>query len=252
MSDLPFSGRTIVVLVLLNLLSATALVQAFRLYHAQEITETLSQELEQKIDLLQKARQSMAAQSQEMLFLQSVATLMPQDRHFVRTQRAMAIEVEGLRAKAQRRIGKDLNILVDTQANKLYVKQGITLLWQADCSVGKGGILTDKRTGRRWEFVTPRGQFEIRDKIAEPIWIKPDWAFVETKEIIPPPGDPSRQTQGELGAFVMNLGDGYLIHGTKNEASLGQPASHGCVRLGKEDLQKIYNLVPKGTRVFIY
>jgi len=113
-------------------------------------------------------------------------------------------------------------------------------------------MLMDKKSGRGWGFVTPRGQFEIRDKIAEPIWIKPDWAFVETKEPIPPPGDPSRQTKGELGAYVLNLGDGYLIHGTKNEALLGQPASHGCVRLGKEDLQKIYDLVPKGTRVFIY
>ncbi len=252
MMRLQFSRSTGVMLVLLNLLSAAALVQAFRIYHAQEATDTLSKELEDKIRSLQKTQATLQEQMQEMTFLQNVATLVPQDKHFVRTQQAMATEVTALREKVERRIGRDLHILVDTQANKLYVKQGVTLLWQADCSVGKGGVLLDKKTGRRWEFVTPRGQFEIRDKLADPIWTKPDWAFVETDEPVPPPGDPVRQAKGELGAYVLNLGDGYLIHGTKNEALLGRPASHGCVRLGHDDLQKIYELLPKGTRVFIY
>ena len=75
-------------------------------------------------------------------------------------------------------------------------------------------------------------------KAENPLWRKPDWAYVESKEPVPPPEDPARMTPGELGAFVLNLGDGYLIHGTKNEAGLGRPASHGCVRLGAEDLDR--------------
>lgn len=193
-----------------------------------------------------------ASQSEELNFLQTLVDVVPQERGFVRTQAAMAEEVEGLRAKVSRRLRGDVHVLVDTKANKLYVKRGLTLLWQADCSVGRGGILKDAKTGRRWEFVTPRGQFDIRDKIEKPVWTKPDWAFVETGEPVPPPEDPKRRAEGELGGYVLNLGDGYLIHGTKNPAALGRPVSHGCVRLGAEDLQRLYELVPKGTRVYIY
>ncbi len=190
--------------------------------------------------------------TREAEFLQSLVNLLPQSKSFIRTQRAMEEEVETLRYNVGRRVKNDLHILVDTKANKLYVKKGLTLLWEADCSVGRGGILTDKVTGRRWEFVTPRGQFEIREKIENPIWTKPDWAFVEEKKPVPPPNDPSRNVAGELGAYVFNLGDGYLIHGTLNESVLGHSVSHGCVRLGAADLKRLYETVPRGAKVYIY
>ena len=188
----------------------------------------------------------------EQDFLRSLVNVLPQEKNFIRTQKAMADDVEILRAKVSRKIHNDIHVVVDIQANKLYVKRGLTLLWQADCSAGKGGMLKDKKTGQRWEFVTPRGQFEIHEKVADPLWIKPDWAFVEAGEKVPPPGDPLRAVPGELGGFVMSLGDGYLIHGTKNEKLLGRPASHGCVRLGRDDLKRLYDLAPRGTRVYIY
>ena len=145
-----------------------------------------------------------------------------------------------------------LHVVVDAKANKLYLKKGLKLLWQADCSVGRGGTLVDAKTGRRWEFVTPRGEFRVIGKAENPEWVKPDWAFVEAKEPIPPPEDPSRKVPGELGAYVLNLGDGYLIHGTLHEELLGRPASHGCVRLAAADLKKLYETVPVNTRVYIY
>jgi L,D-transpeptidase ErfK/SrfK len=192
------------------------------------------------------------SEASQLEFLQGVVNLLPEEKGFIRTQRAMAGEVESLRRKVGRRVRSDLHIAVDTRANKLYLKQGLNLLWAADCSVGKGGILVDKKTGRRWEFVTPRGRFEVRNKIENPLWVKPDWAFVETGETVPPPEDPKRKVQGELGGFVLNLGDGYLIHGTKTEQLLGRPASHGCVRLGAANLQQLYESVPLGTPVYIY
>ena len=75
---------------------------------------------------------------------------------------------------------------------------------------------------------------------------------MESKEPIPPPEDPARKVEGELGAYVLSLGYGYLIHGTKNEALLGTAVSHGCVRLGAENLAKLYEAAPIGTPVFIY
>jgi lipoprotein-anchoring transpeptidase ErfK/SrfK len=222
------------------------------LRQAHDRLETTSEQLNHDTQKLQQHVLDIQTQSRQLEFLESLVNLLPQEKGFIRTQKAMAGEVEVLRRKVGRRLRDELHIVVDTRANKLYLKQGLTLLWTADCSVGKGGMLFDKKTGRRWEFVTPRGRFEVRSKIEKPLWIKPDWAFVETGETVPPPEDPKRKVEGELGGYVLNLGDGYLIHGTKTEALLGRAVSHGCVRLGADNLKKLYDSVPVGTDVYIY
>lgn len=246
-------------LALVGLWVIAVSIEAFRFRKAwhiyresNETLERLAQSTNTLANQTAEFERSIGQQSDEINFLQSLVNVLPQERSFIRTEAAMADEVESLRIKVGRRLHGDRHILVDTRANKLYVKKGLELLWSADCSVGRGGILTDKKTGRRWEFVTPRGQFEVREKIEKPVWTKPDWAFVETGEPIPPIGDPIRRAEGELGGYVLNLGDGYLIHGTKNEALLGRPVSHGCVRLGADDLRKVYEAIPRGTRVYIY
>lgn len=183
-------------------------------------------------------------------FLQDIP--LPEDKGFLRTQKAIEGEVALLRAKVAKRLKGASHLVIDAKANKLYVKKGAKLLWQADVSVGRGGTLKDAKSGRKWEFATPRGEFRVIGKALNPMWRKPDWAYVEAGEPVPPPGDPSRLVSGELGAYVMNLGDGYLIHGTKREELLGRPASHGCVRVGAADLEKLYASVPNGTKVFIF
>lgn len=41
------------------------------------------------------------------------------------------------------------------------------------------------------------------------------------------------------------------IHGTNDEASIGRPASHGCVRLRNRDVIELFDLVPVGTPMWI-
>jgi hypothetical protein len=73
----------------------------------------------------------------------------------------------------------------------------------------------------------------VLSKLANPVWRKPDWAFVEEGEPIPKdPGD--RLEYGSLGEYALYFGNGYMIHGTLYERLLGRPVSHGCVRLGRE------------------
>lgn len=247
-----FSVKRLLVLSLAGACLIGLTVETVRITRAVSGVEALDAALAQQYRDFRALAADAQTQNNDVAFLRSLTDVLPQEKHFIRTQKAMASEVEALRAKVGRKIHNDIHVLVDVQANKLYVKRGLNLLWQADCSVGRGGILIDKKTGQRWEFVTPRGQFEIREKVANPLWIKPDWAFVEAGEKVPPPGDPSRAVKDELGAYVMSLGDGYLIHGTKNENLLGRPASHGCVRLGKDDLKRLFELAPRGTRVYIY
>lgn len=216
-------------------------------------------ELDRAMGELAAASEQLAALEREArsgtadaAFLAGLLAMYPENKGALRSQKAIAEDVAALRAEAGKRLAGRLHIAVDTKANKLYLKKGLRLLWEADCSVGRGGLVRDKKTGRAWQFSTPRGEFSVLTKIDKPAWMKPDWAYVENGEKVPPPGDPSRKVEGELGEFALNIGDGYLIHGTKNEEALGRPASHGCIRLGAGPLEQLYKAVPVGTKVYIY
>jgi hypothetical protein len=69
---------------------------------------------------------------------------------------------------------------------------------------------------------------------------------------VPPMGSKNRRVEGELGKYRLNLGDGYLLHGTPYKESIGMAATHGCVRLRDEDIEWLYDHVPVGTKVYIY
>jgi hypothetical protein len=69
---------------------------------------------------------------------------------------------------------------------------------------------------------------------------------------IPPMMSQNRQVPGELGRFALDLGDGYLIHGTADPKSIGKAVTHGCIRLGDMDILWMYLNVPRGTAVHIY
>ena len=70
--------------------------------------------------------------------------------------------------------------------------------------------------------------------------------------IIPPVGTRARSFTGVLGKYRLNLGDGYALHGTQETAKLGQSVSHGCVRIGDADLERLYNMAHVGDEVIIY
>jgi hypothetical protein len=70
--------------------------------------------------------------------------------------------------------------------------------------------------------------------------------------VIPPYGTNQRKYHGVLGTNRLDLGDGYALHGTDAPASIGRAVSHGCVRLRNEDIAHLYEIVPRGTPVFIY
>lgn len=74
------------------------------------------------------------------------------------------------------------------------------------------------------------------------------------KIFIPPFGSPQRVVPDALGPVKLSLGDGYLIHGTHryNEQSIGDAASHGCIRMRNADVDLLKDMVAVGTRVYIY
>jgi hypothetical protein len=69
---------------------------------------------------------------------------------------------------------------------------------------------------------------------------------------VPPVGTENRKVNGTLGKYKLNLGDGFLFHGTPLKNSIGLAATHGCVRLRDEDIEWLYENVPVGTKVYVY
>lgn len=154
-------------------------------------------------------------------------------------------------AELDRRRPRGVHVVIDQTHNRLYLKKGDEFLRECICSAGSGMVLTEHGGKRTWVFDTPRGVFKIKRKVTDPVWTKPDWAFVE--EGLPIPRDPSKRVErGVLGDYALPFGDGYLIHGTLYTRLLGQSTSHGCIRLGDDDLREVYRAVTVGTPIFIY
>ena len=127
-------------------------------------------------------------------------------------------------------------LVINTTYNRFSLFRNKELLREGFCSSGSYTRLTNAEGSRQWIFKTPKGKFWIQEKITNPLWIRPDWSFVEEGAPIPSPNDESRYEYGVLGDYAMSLGDGYLIHGTLYKRFLGMPVTHGCVRLNDEDL----------------
>jgi len=220
----------------------------------------------------------------------------------------------------------DQTILVSTAENKVYVRRDRKVIFEAICSTGKGTTLVDK--GRTMVFDTPIGKFHIVSKEENPVWVPPDWHYVEEARksglgvvrlnrgdsidaatgsaaaparetgvwdllgvsksthvttlrvkgdtivavtdgverelppgemiragntlVIPPLGVKQRRFEKVLGSFRLNLGDGYALHGTQQTSQLGRSVSHGCVRLGDQDIAALYAIANVGDEVVIY
>lgn len=53
------------------------------------------------------------------------------------------------------------------------------------------------------------------------------------------------------GSEVDTLRRFVYIHGTADEDKIGEPASHGCIRMKNDDVIQLFELVPNGIRVDI-
>ncbi len=90
-------------------------------------------------------------------------------------------------------------------------------------------------TGREPEL-TPEGTFSIITKMADDNGLGKDGIFGTRW----------------LGLKVPEHEDGkYGIHGTNEPRSIGEHASAGCVRMGKNDVEELYEKIPLGAEVRI-
>jgi lipoprotein-anchoring transpeptidase ErfK/SrfK len=199
-----------------------------------------------------------------------------------RTQQVAARE-RALASKENELVPRDKPYIVVSLAERrvLFIKANDTI-FRAPVAIGSGKtVVIDGQTKR---FQTPRGRMSITHKERDPVWVPPNWHYVEVARknglgiidmsnaspnalggypagqvpirggnvIIPPWGSPQRQYRGKLGYAKLEMYDGYYFHGTDNEASVGDAASHGCLRMLRNDIKWMYENVPLGTPVYIY
>lgn len=155
--------------------------------------------------------------------------------------------VEGLPSDAPR-VGTVITI--DVSQNRAYLFQDGVLVADSPAATGSSRVL--KKNGRTWFFHTPRGRATVVRKVVDPVWTKPDWAFIEEGERVPPADSPLRKVRGHLGKYALDLGDRIMIHGTDDPSSIGKKVSHGCIRLPNRMLEKVYRAAEVGTEVYIF
>ena len=165
------------------------------------------------------------------------------------------IRLNKIAAQAEKEIEKvhpkGVFIVVDSYRNHLSLYENGKLIRSAVCSTGTGRVLKDPRNGKRWIFDTPMGERVVERKVQHPVWAKPDWAFIEDGYL--PPKDPNERFDNlSLGDYALYIGDGFIIHGTLFKSLLGRRVTHGCIRLGDEDLEFLYKHAPIGTHVYLY
>ena len=102
-------------------------------------------------------------------------------------------------------------------------------------------------------WATPEGSTKVVSHHKDPTWTPPLSVRKEHEkegDILPPTVGPG--PENPLGRHMMRLGwPSYLIHGTNKPPAVGMRASAGCVRLYPEDIARIFESVPDGTKVTV-
>jgi membrane protein len=147
-------------------------------------------------------------------------------------------------------------VVVHIAENRVLVMEGTEVVWSSPAGTGHGFELEGQ--GLEWTFTTPIGMFRVLRKEKDPVWIAPDWYYVQRDLRIPAAADRAR-IPGTLGTSALFLGDGIAIHGTDRPDLLidfpnpdDRRVSHGCIRLTNEAARELFHLVEVGTPVLIF
>ena len=82
------------------------------------------------------------------------------------------------------------------------------------------------------KHATPQGRFTVRHIVWNPSWHPPNEVWARNKKPTPPghPDNPMKVVK------IFFQEPDYYIHGTADDDSLGEAASHGCIRMGESDV----------------
>ena len=145
------------------------------------------------------------------------------------------------------------DIHVSIRRQELSVRRGRKILRRYPVSTSRFGLGTEEGS-----YKTPLGKFRVSDKIGKGM---PN-ATVFVGRVPLGADDPLPKTNDLVLSRILWL-DGLephnantrkrfiYIHGTRHEDKIGQPHSHGCIRMRNADVIELFDLVKVGTLVKI-
>jgi murein L,D-transpeptidase YcbB/YkuD len=123
-------------------------------------------------------------------------------------------------------VGRELTVDVDLSERRLVVSVDGREVASYDVAVGKPG------------HQTPTGTYQLSQVVWNPSWVPPDSKWADTAEAKKP-----GERGNPMGRVKILFESTLYIHGTTDKESLGEPASHGCIRMSNAAAMRVARLV---------
>ena len=73
----------------------------------------------------------------------------------------------------------DAYLVISLADRRLWYRKGEETVFTTGVAVGSGKSLVQTGSRKEWKFDTPRGRLLVQSKEMDPVWVPPDWHFVE-------------------------------------------------------------------------
>ena len=144
-------------------------------------------------------------------------------------------------------------IHISVRAQELTLKRGRKKLATYPISTSRFGLGSEEGSMK-----TPTGRFRIEEKIGDGM---PSGTVFKSRRPVKATKKLLREEDLIMTRILWlngrdarnaNTHDRFIyIHGTNHEEKIGEPASHGCIRMRNADLLELFELVKEGTPVVI-
>ena len=144
-------------------------------------------------------------------------------------------------------------IHISVRAQELTLKRGRKKLATYPISTSRFGLGSEEGSMK-----TPTGRFRIEEKIGDGM---PSGTVFKSRRPVKATKKLLREEDLIMTRILWldgrdarnaNTHERFIyIHGTNHEEKIGEPASHGCIRMRNADLVELFELVKEGTPVVI-
>ena len=148
-------------------------------------------------------------------------------------------------------------VYISLKDQRLYIIYKKKLLKEFDISSSKYGIGFEEGS-----LKTPVGLHHIKSKIGDEVPINGIFKYRKYSGELSVPNHPNYVNKDLITTRILRLSGStsenkasyhrcIYIHGTPEEDRIGEPSSHGCIRMRNIDVYALYEFVEKGTPVLI-
>lgn len=166
----------------------------------------------------------------------------------IEEEKKSLIERNKILLKENRLLNGHLNILTtkiifDTKSNLLkLVKNG---------KISSDIVVSKKFTTVFLKSEITRKTLKILAKEKNPAPIKPKWTYEDITKEIPAENTAERIMLGAIGNYAIYFTDFLIIHDFTKNVQQHDTVNHVCIQLNLKDMQKLYNSVFIGNKLYV-